>query len=189
MNAKDDPEARIRELERPLTELAKAAELTVSSGSVDLQASPPRDNVSRIAIVTGVLAAVVVFGATAAAAYLITGAPRSTTSGQADAPSRVAPAPPPRPVAPVPGGIINITGAGETKTVVCVGNYVFVGGAHNTVALTGQCAGLAVSGVGNVITVDSASRITVSGVRNRVTYRSGDPEVGNAGLENVIERG
>jgi hypothetical protein len=40
-----------------------------------------------------------------------------------------------------------------------------------------------------VVTVDSAATISASGLENRVTFRSGDPQIGNSGSDNVVERG
>lgn len=95
------------------------------------------------------------------------------------------------PAVPVPDGGVTITiaGAGENKTLACAGRYVSVSGVSNTVELTGQCAGLTVSGIGNVITVDATPKVTASGLNNRVTYRSGNPVISTSGFDNVVERG
>lgn len=185
MTAEDDPEARIRELERPLSVSVDAAELT---------ASGPRGNRPRITVALGALAAVAA-AAAAAAAFLVTDGSTSTTPGRpavprgADAPtsSRVPAAAPPATTAP--GETLMVLGAEQSKTLVCAGNDVSVSGVRNTVVLTGPCAGLTVSGIGNVITVDSTPTITTSGIDNRITYRSGDPEVSTSGLGNIVERG
>ena len=59
----------------------------------------------------------------------------------------------------------------------------------NTVVLTGHCATVTVSGVQNVVTVDSADTINASGFDNRVTYGSGSPVINNAGDSNLVEQG
>ncbi|MDQ2625822.1 MAG: DUF3060 domain-containing protein [Actinomycetota bacterium] len=194
MNA-DDPEARIRELERPLSDFAKAAELTVSSAERPM--SPPSGN---RAVAVRAMAAVVVTGV-AVAVFVISRGPTSTTPGfptlpgtAAPTPSRsvpVAPAPSALPADPTPGRTetLTVSGAGADKTLACAGNRVSVSGVRNTVTLTGRCAGLTVSGIGNVVTVDFTPAITTSGVENRVTYRFGDPEVSTSGFDNVVERG
>ena len=197
MNADDDPEARIRELERPLSDFGAPVELTAPSIGSEGHRSPPRGNGRGYAVVFSVMAAVFVI-ATAAALFLMSRGSTGTTSGRPTIPSGAAPAPslpgsaPPvvaSPAVPVPGVTIIITGAGENKTLACDGNDVSVSGVSNTVVLTGQCAGLTVSGIGNIITVDSTPRITASGLNNRVTYHAGNPEVGTSGLDNVVERG
>ena len=198
MTADDDPEARIRELERPLSDYGAPVELTAPSIGSQGHRSP-RGNGRGYAVMFGVMAAVFVIAA-AAALLLMSRGPTGTTPGHptlpggaAPAPSLPEPAPPvvasPAVPAPARGVTIIITGAGENKTLACEGNDVTVSGVSNTVVLTGQCAGLTVSGIGNIITVDEAASITASGLNNRVTYHAGKPEVGTSGLDNVVERG
>ena len=188
MNADDDPEARIRELERPLSDFGAPVELTAPSIGSEGHRSPPRGNGRGYAVVFSVMAAVFVI-ATAAALFLMSRGSTGTTPGHPTIPSGAAPPVVASPAVPVPGVTIIITGAGENKTVACDGNDVSVSGVSNTVVLTGECAGLTVSGIGNIITADSTPRITVSGLNNRVTYHAGNPEVGTSGLDNVVERG
>lgn len=187
MTADDDPEARIRELERPLSDYGAPVELTAPSIGSQGHRSP-RGNGRGYAVMFGVMAAVFVIAA-AAALLLMSRGPTGTTPGHPTLPSGAAPAPSLPEPAPARGVTIIITGAGENKTLACDGNDVTVSGVSNTVVLTGQCAGLTVSGIGNIITVDEAASITASGLNNRVTYHAGKPEVGTSGLDNVVERG
>jgi hypothetical protein len=46
-----------------------------------------------------------------------------------------------------------------------------------------------VSGIGNVVTVDSADTIGASGFDNQVTYHSGAPQISNSGSSNVVQQG
>lgn len=198
MNAEDDPEVRIRELERPLSDFAEAAELTVPSVGVEGQVSSPAGR--GIAVAIGVIAAALVIAA-GGAVFLIIGGSTSTAPGHPGAARDPAPepAPPSAPAPPVAASpaiavpdrdvTITILGAGENKTLACAGRYVSVSGVNNTVVLTGQCAGLTVSGIGNVITVDSTPKVAASGLNNRVTYRFGKPEVITSGSDNVVARG
>lgn len=211
VNSDDDPEARIRELERPLSDFTGPVELTVSSGAVDGQA-PPRSGHGRgLTIVVSAMSAAVVIAGAFAVFLFSQDSTRSepgrptTPSGftPIPLPSESAPAPVPEPpmvpeppiaappAVPVPDGGVTITiaGAGENKTLACAGRYVSVSGVSNTVELTGQCAGLTVSGIGNVITVDATPKVTASGLNNRVTYRSGNPVISTSGFDNVVERG
>ena len=73
--------------------------------------------------------------------------------------------------------------------MVCAGGAVSVSGMHNTVEIRGDCAVVTVSGFENVVTVDFAQSITASGFDNRVTYLSGEPQIGNSGVGNVVESG
>jgi hypothetical protein len=205
VKAEDDPEARIRELERPLSDFAGAAELTVPSAGVDWQSSAPPGNRRGIAVAARAIAAVLVMIA-AVVVFLISRGATSTSPGFPTMPgsavpkpsaspssSKIAPTPPvaASPAVPVPESPVSLTivGAEENKTLACAGRYVSVSGVRNTVALTGRCAGLTVSGIGNVITVDAPPTIAASGINDRVTYRSGDPEVSTSGIDNVVERG
>lgn len=211
MSADDDPEARIRELERPLADIARAKELTVASagagGWTPDHGGAPVDG-RRTGVGFGAVGALFVAIA-ALGIFLISRDPVGTTAGTPAMPSSssatTAPSPPeplaaaPLPTAPpvdvpspvpAPAGTpLAISGAGETKTLDCSGRYTSVSGVSNTVTLTGRCAGLTVSGVGNVITVDESPTITASGLNNRVTYRTGDPDIATSGFDNIIQRG
>ncbi|WP_046322222.1 DUF3060 domain-containing protein [Mycobacterium sp. UM_Kg1] len=210
MSADDDPEARIRELERPLADLASAKELTVASAAggewAPEHGGAPTLGSRRRGVGFGAVGAV--FAIAALGMFLMSREPVGTTAGTPAMPSSsvttapsspeplaAAPlpaAPPAEAPAPVPapaGTPLAISGAGETKTLDCAGRYISVSGVSNTVTLTGRCAGLTVSGVGNVITVDESPTITASGLNNRVTYRSGDPDIATSGYDNVIQRG
>jgi DUF3060 family protein len=46
-----------------------------------------------------------------------------------------------------------------------------------------------VSGVKNQVTVDAADSIGASGFNNQITYHSGEPQVDNAGGNNVVQQG
>jgi hypothetical protein len=59
----------------------------------------------------------------------------------------------------------------------------------NTVTITGHCAELSVSGVGNTISIDSADAIGVSGFDNRITYHTGAPHIENSGGDNEVGQG
>lgn len=45
-----------------------------------------------------------------------------------------------------------------------------------------------VSGIKNIVTVDTADTISASGFENQVTYHSGSPTIQNAGSDNVVEQ-
>lgn len=236
MDPKDDPEARIRELERPLADAAQASELGTGksvrpSGPPPTQPwtnaypppppgppapwpgyepypTPPQPRRTSSAtpflvlfgaltviLVAGGIAATVMFSNTGAG----TGDTETTdTDSYSDSQSTtirqtsINGVPVPGPVAPtqVPAGeTVIVSGINEHRTVECRDNTVIVSGIENELEITGHCVGLTVSGVKNVITVESADAIGVSGFENRVTYRSGEPEVSNSGQSNVVEAG
>jgi Protein of unknown function (DUF3060) len=88
-----------------------------------------------------------------------------------------------------PGGSVGVSGIGENKTIACNDSIVSVSGVDNTVVITGHCTSLTVSGMDNVITVDSSESIEASGFDNRVTFKSGSPEINKSGGGNVVEQG
>jgi hypothetical protein len=91
--------------------------------------------------------------------------------------------------APPPGVVVNVSGIGVNKTIACNDNILDIAGSNNTVVITGNCVSVNVSGVNNIVTVDSADTIVVSGVDNRLTFRSGSPQISKSGFGNVVEQG
>jgi len=118
--------------------------------------------------------------------------PRTNTPASPPAPSAsVTQAPsaaPPTSTTPA-GAQVNISGIGQNKTIACNNNGVIVSGVSNTIVITGHCASLTVSGIKNMITVDTADTIEASGFNNQVTYHSGAPTVSNYGDSNVVHQG
>ncbi|OFB40327.1 hypothetical protein BA059_09920 [Mycolicibacterium sp. (ex Dasyatis americana)] len=231
MDPKDDPEARIRELERPLADAARTSELGTGGPAAPpptqpwTQANtfpppppgppapwpgyqpypaPPAPQRSagsmHLFLVFGGLAAALVVGGivTAYLAFNQTDTgdsasgtvsdSQSTTIGQ----TTISGVPLPGSAAPtqVPAGeTLIVSGINEHRTVECRDNTVIVSGIENELDITGHCAAITVSGVENVITVESVDTIGVSGFDNRVTYRTGEPDVSKSGQSNVVERG
>jgi hypothetical protein len=87
------------------------------------------------------------------------------------------------------GGSISIGGIERNQTVICDQGAVNISGVNNTVEIQGSCASVTVSGIENVVTVESAGTISASGFDNRVTYRSGAPEISTSGTGNTVEPG
>jgi hypothetical protein len=205
MEAQDDPEARIRDLERPLSDIARNSELGgdayVSSHGHMPPTTPWADSghsrAYAVPVAIAVLALVIAGGVTA---YLFTkSAPsssddRSEISGgggtlsdwPADRPTAG-----PAEIVPPSGAAVTITvaGIGENKTIACDQTTLSISGIENTVTVTGHCASLSVSGVDNVVTVDSADGIVVSGFDNRIEFHAGDPEISTSGSGNTVDRG
>ena len=190
-----DPEQRIADLERSLA----APEAGTDSAP---EASRPGMRLGWI--VLGLLiVGLVVSGGVLMAERLnrpVAGRPTSaaagggSTSGLPAAPP-AATTTPTRPVdaptasSPATGGPISVAGLDTRKTVACSDNVVSISGVNNTVVLTGRCGRVDVSGIENVVTVEAAGAIAVSGLNNKVTYRSGTPELSNSGIGNTLERG
>jgi hypothetical protein len=201
MNPEDDPEARIRELERPLNDVAKATEL--GTGPFP---PPQPSNGSRLwlivagvaVVLIAVVAGVVVYTANVfTASFPVPSTPASPTRASGGGgfdttprtPGGIGNEPAPSVEPPVPGGQVSVSGIGETKAIECNETDVSISGVSNTITVTGHCASLQVSGVSNVITIDSAGAINASGIKNRVTYHSGEPDINNSGSENIVVQG
>lgn len=215
MAANDDPEERIRELERPLAESAWASEQAsaVSAGRDQpppapppppwtyggpIPGPPPRSPSGNRAwwIVGTVIAVGVVAlagGIAAFAAHQISGVKSFITSPPGvstnPAPSASRRTPPSTSPAPPRGTRLSVAGINENRTIACNDNVVSVSGASNTVTISGHCASLSVSGVQNAVTIESVDAITASGFNNKVTYHSGAPKISNSGDSNVVTQG
>ncbi len=219
MAANDDPEERIRELERPLAESAWASEQASSAPAGQSHppsapgAPPPplpwtfggpvpgppphRPSSNRAWWIVGTVVAVGVValagGIAAFAAHQISGVKSFIT-----APPSVSTSPVPsasRRTSPsasptAPRGTrLSVAGVNENRTIACNDNIVSVSGVSNTVTISGHCTSLSVSGVQNAITIEAVDSITASGFNNKVTYRSGTPKISNSGDSNVVARG
>jgi len=86
------------------------------------------------------------------------------------------------------GGTVSVSGVSKRQAIACDGGTVNVSGVSNTVEITGHCTDVIVSGIENTVKVESADSISASGITNRVTFTTGDPETSATG-DNVIERG
>jgi Protein of unknown function (DUF3060) len=215
MKPEDDPEARIRELERPLAETARASEVgsTQASGGYAYQPGPPllpppqpmnygdtfpgpsRRSPSGFRVLW-LLAPFLVMGVVALVSYnaqrhshsgLVILSPTPSVSRSAAVPPSSA-LPTSAPTASA-GASLSVSGIKENRTIACDKSVVAVSGISNKVVITGHCASLTVSGVQNSITVDTVDTIEASGFNNQVTYHTGSPSIENAGEQNVVQQG
>jgi Protein of unknown function (DUF3060) len=216
MDPQDDPETRIRELERPLTDEALASEQGASGYAypptpppgtygAPVPPRPIRTGFRGWWIVLAVFAVGTValgVGIAALGAHLFTKGRMIVVSPATPSTSSVAniPTSPPggatqaptggAPTStPPPGGNLSVAGIGENETIACNDSFVSVSGFSNTVVITGHCASLTVSGAKNVITVDAADSIDASGFNNQVTFHSGSPHIDKSGEGNVVQQG
>ncbi|QOS57844.1 DUF3060 domain-containing protein [Thermobifida fusca] len=85
--------------------------------------------------------------------------------------------------------LITIATDGGTVDQECGGRSVNVVANSATVALTGSCALLTITGSDNQVSVESATEVSVLGSNNTVRYASGDPVVTDLGSGNSVEPG
>ncbi|MFS0899120.1 DUF3060 domain-containing protein [Mycolicibacterium litorale] len=218
MDPQDDPEARIRDLERPLADRAQTSELgtqpypyppTPHQPAPQPHSTGPSQ--AGVIVLVVVVLLLLVLGAGVAIYFakvvpdgsVTSGRPTIAGGGGALDPTPEVPATqnPPIVVLPglpggddgqiaqaPPGGQFSVSGVEGDKQVVCNDSLISVSGVSNTVTITGHCVSVTVSGVSNEVIVENADRISASGFENRVTFQSGDPQIDNFG-DNVVERG
>ena len=218
MEAQDDPEARIRALEQPLANQAQASELGTGpytgGGSYVPPTTPmpgaypgahndpyapstfgapwgaPPHRVSSgfraWPLLIGVIVLVVIGGVAGVIVYSVKSAlPGGTIPTIPSFPSM-----PSHPTVspPEPGGQISVAGVGDNKVIECNDSLVSVSGVSNTVTITGHCISVTVSGMDNIVNLDTADTINASGFDNKVTYKTGSPEI-NSGGSNTVGQG
>lgn len=79
------------------------------------------------------------------------------------------------------GGSLVVNDSDDTKTIDCNDGRLTLNGRNLQVTVTGHCANLFVNGWGHRVTVDSADGIQVNGGNTVVTYHSGEPAVSKNG--------
>jgi hypothetical protein len=200
----DDPEARIRELERSLADVARASELGTAqpsyvpvppaqynAGAPSLppmpapyqnayaapQYAPPRRYRALPFIFAGIVVCMLAVGVLVAVSGRMM-SPGGSMSRLIDTT-----------ITASPGTQVSASGVDETKHFVCNDGSVSVSGVRNTVTVTGHCIKVTVSGVSNHVTLETADAITASGVQNQITYHSGEPKIENSGGDNSVQQG
>ncbi|WP_078314091.1 DUF3060 domain-containing protein [Mycobacterium sp. D16Q16] len=219
MEPDGDPEARIRELERSLSETARRSELGVTNPSpYPPQVSspypppvygtpyPPRSPLRKFrrrfmvffAVITAGVAGLIFYAAKPTLPHNVPtssgpSTPRPVRSTVVRLPTRTSATPSttstPGPTYAPPGSTFSVSGTHKQITVNCDDCSVNVSGVSNTVDIVGNCDALTVSGVENTVTVEAARTIGASGFDNKVTYHSGEPEVSTSGNNNTVEQG
>jgi hypothetical protein len=168
----DDPEKRIRELERELADVKRGSQTPPGSAprggfgapSYDTAFTPPRRGptlhwytvlmlvVMALSILTGLVAIIRVMA--------VSDAPRSVRGGGASISG---------PTAVPQGGELRVTGNNETRTIACNDGKLTFTGFDSKYVVSGHCAGLIVGGYNNDVTVDSADTLESTGYGNTIT--------------------
>jgi Protein of unknown function (DUF3060) len=88
-----------------------------------------------------------------------------------------------------PGGNLTVGPSSETLALVCNHGDLTVDGNTNLVNVTGHCAHLTVRGSHNKVIADAADTIYTDGSANLVVYHTGAPQIAVGGWENTVTRG
>ena len=85
------------------------------------------------------------------------------------------------------GGSLMVNESNKTKTIECNDGRLTLNGHNLTVTVTGHCANLFVNGHNHQVTVDSADSIQVNGMNSVVVYHSGRPGISKNGNVTVTQ--
>ena len=88
-----------------------------------------------------------------------------------------------------PGGNLTQEPSGATFTVVCDQAELTIAGNGNSAYVAGHCAHLIVTGSHNKVIADNADAIDTDGSRNQVIYHAGAPRISVGGSGNVVQKG
>lgn len=83
------------------------------------------------------------------------------------------------------GGSLMVNESNKTKTIECNDGRLTLNGNNLNVTVTGHCANLFVNGYNHSVTVDSADAIQVNGMNSIVVYHSGEPAISKNGSVTV----
>ena len=91
------------------------------------------------------------------------------------------------------GENISISGTLQTKTIKLNGGSVHISGVDNNITIKGNASLIKIEGTGNTVYVDSVSRVIISGVDNKVYYKtsptkSGKPSISTSGVDNSVSK-
>jgi hypothetical protein len=166
----DDPEKRIRELERGLADASPVAPgVPYTGGAPNAGSSPyypgpmPRRTMRfpwYVGVVLVLLVAVsvgyaAISGRSTVGRSTLGHSPRTTPSNG--------------PTAVPQGGTLRVGGNSETKTIACNDGNLTLYGYSSKYSVTGHCTSLKVGGYDNNVTVDNADTLESSGYSNTVT--------------------
>jgi hypothetical protein len=88
------------------------------------------------------------------------------------------------------GGNISLGGNSETHEIACNGGgTVTASGNSGTFTITGHCERLNVSGNDTRVTIDSVDVIDAGGIDTVTTYHSGSPKINRTGIDVTVQRG
>ncbi|WP_422741956.1 DUF3060 domain-containing protein [Mycobacterium sp. WMMD1722] len=207
MNPQDDPEARIRDLERPLADRAQTSELGTQpypvAGSYPpppppaydmpypMAGPPPKSSHGGVIVLVVVVLALLVVGAVVAIHFansgprdgaITAGRPVAGGGGPLDEPSQTLPTGD-APVVVVPGG----PSGSDDVVVQAPANGTFsVSGVEGNKRVACNDSSISISGVSNTVTITGhCVSVSVSGVENQVTIDDTDA-ISASGFDNRV---
>ncbi len=155
----DDPEQRIRELERELADATAGARLPRYTPA---GFAPTRRNTSSMLWVSGVLVAIAVLtGVTIFVAEYLRHAGGGNGGGNG-------------PITMAQGGTLDVVGSGQNQTIVCNESSLTLSANNSAINVSGHCASLKVTGFDDHVNIDSADTVEVSGFGSVVAERECD---------------
>lgn len=206
MNPQDDPEARIRDLERPLTDMARTSELGTAPygyppptqpwpyGAPFPPAPAPRTSSGfRPWMVIVPIAVVLLAVGGGVAVYLMSsGGPTSSTAGRPtiSGGGTITRSPGSLPSTPAPSTPATETPAptmpGPSAPTATPGGILTVSGIEENKAIACDNSIVTVSGISNTVVITGhCASLTVSGIENVVTVDSADT-ISASGFENHV---
>jgi hypothetical protein len=87
------------------------------------------------------------------------------------------------------GGSLSLGGNNTTQTVACNDGSLTLGGNNGNFTVTGHCLSLMVSGNNTRVTVERADTIDAGGINTMTTYHSGEPKITKSGINVVVQSG
>ncbi|OBI51482.1 DUF3060 domain-containing protein [Mycobacterium sp. E787] len=182
----DDPEKRIRELERRLADASAGPPESVPAGDepgsqYDLLRRRRFGTIWLIALAPFAL----LFAILVLHPYRAERHPAPATSSAAAEPTADLSGA----LTVVPGGNLTEEPSHARFTVVCDRAELTIAGNANAAYVAGHCSQLIVRGSHNKVVADNADAIDTDGSGNRVVYRAGTPRISIRGTDNVVTPG
>ena len=175
----DDPEKRIRELERGLSDPTRVAPAVAPAWGYEPRFTPPPARVPwrqpiRILVGLSVLLPIVV-AIIQVVTHLNIGNWISGNGGL---------------ITVAHGGTLSFSGNGQHKTIACNDGRLTVTAINSAVNVTGHCASLTMSGFDTQVNVEKADAVEVSGYGNTVTDTTcNDAQLTLSGYNNALSVG
>jgi ribosomal protein L6P/L9E len=160
----DDPEERIRQLERELAEVQAGVPRppVVQSPLYDSGfAAPPRRTPGLWLVVVGAMILVPIGVLIAVLVNLLTSGGGAGRSGGSVGPVTVS-----------QGGSLTLAGNGEDQTIACNDGSLTLSANNSVFNVTGHCASLKVTGFHDQVTVENSDAVVVAGYSDTISDRA-----------------